>query len=75
MYFVVVKELHQMIDALQADVNCVKEKEALTQHFFQASAASVPASSNVFTTPTPSVMPPSHFWIQNFLEPCPVYAE
>ena len=51
MYFVVVKELHQKIDALQADVNHVKEKQALTQHFFQTSAAAVPASSNVFTKP------------------------
>jgi len=52
-----IKELHQKIDVLQADVNHVKEKQALTQHFFQTSAAAVPPSSNVFTTPTPSVLP------------------
>ena len=52
--FSLIKELHQKIDALQADVNHVKEKQALTQHFFQTSAAAVPPSSNVFTTPTPS---------------------
>ena len=49
--FSLIKELHQKIDALQADVNHVKEKQALTQHFFQTSAAAVPASLNVFTTP------------------------
>ena len=50
--FCVIKELHQKIDALQADVNHVKEKQALTQHFFQTSAAAVPASSNVYTHPS-----------------------
>ena len=64
--FSLIKELHQKIDALQADVNHVKEKQALTQHFFQTSAAAVPASSNVFTTPTPSVMPPYPFLDSKF---------
>ena len=51
-------------------------KTGIDPTFFQTSAAIVPANSNVFPTPTPSVMPPLPvFGFNFFLEPCPVYAE
>ena len=55
------KLIHARYQESNKDANRVKEKQALMQHFFQTSAAAVPASSNVFTTPTPSVMAPYQF--------------